>query len=134
MVLVVDENLEVFFEKFNKLEDELKEERNAKEKIQNDFKNLKAQLDKKEKADIEFQEEVRGALRQFVAAEQGVNRAITNSCNEQARMRKKNREGFEDTQQMVLLKGEDVIEEVQYLSAAVNKLQTLLICKDDQIQ
>ena len=134
MVLAVDENLEVFFEKFNKLEDELKEERNAKEKIQNDFKNLKAQLDKKEKADIEFQEEVRSALRQFVAAEQGVNRAITNSCNEQARMRKKNREGFEDTQQMVLLKGEDVIEEVQYLSTAVNKLQALLICQDDQIQ
>jgi len=71
---------------------------------------------------------------QFAEAERGVNRAITNSCNEQARMRKKNREGFEDTQQMVLLKGEDVIEEVQYLSTTVNKLQALLICQDDQIQ
>ena len=82
----------------------------------------------------EEQRETKKYVAQFAEAERGVNRAITNSCNEQARMRKKNREGFEDTQQMVLLKGEDVIEEVQYLSTAVNKLQALLICQDDQIQ
>ena len=82
----------------------------------------------------EEQRETKKYVAQLAEAERGVNRAITNSCNEQGRMGKKNREGFEDIQQMVLLKGEDVNDEVQYLSAAVNKFQPLLICIYDQIQ
>ena len=100
------------------------------DEVKKEMKDIKERLNAIE----EEHRETKTYVAQFAEAERGVNRAITNSCNEQARMRKKNREGFEDTQQMVLLKGEDVIEEVQYLSTAVNKLQALLICQDDQIQ
>ena len=60
---------------------------------------------------------------------EGINNSINNSCNQMAQLEKHIREKDDETQQLILLKSQEVIDEVQQLSKVVKKLSVLLNLK-----
>ena len=59
----------------------------------------------------------------------GINHSINNSCNQLAQLEKQLRESDDETQQLILVKSQEVIDEVQQLSKVVKKLSVLLNLK-----
>ena len=60
---------------------------------------------------------------------EGINNSINNSCNQLAQLEKQLRESDDETQQLILVKSQEVIDEVQQLSKVVKKLSVLLNLK-----
>ena len=60
---------------------------------------------------------------------EGINNSINNSCNQLVQIEKYIRESDDETQQLILLKSQDVIDEVQQLSKVVKKLSLLFNLK-----
>jgi hypothetical protein len=60
---------------------------------------------------------------------EGINNSINNSCNQLAQLEKQLRESDDETQQLILIKSQEVIDEVQQLSKVVKKLSVLLNLK-----
>ena len=60
---------------------------------------------------------------------EGINNSINNSCNQLVQIKKQIREKDDETQQLILLKSQEVIDEVQQLSKVVKKLSVLLNLK-----
>ena len=60
---------------------------------------------------------------------EGINNSINNSCNQLVQIEKQIREKDDETQQLILLKSQEVIDEVAQLSKVVKKLSVLLNLK-----
>ena len=60
---------------------------------------------------------------------EGINNSINNSSNQLAQIEKQIRENDDETQQLILLKSQEVIDEVQQLSKVVKKLSVILNLK-----
>ena len=60
---------------------------------------------------------------------EGINNSINSSCNQLAQLEKHIREKDDETQQLILLKSQEIIDEIEQLSKVVKKLSVLLNLK-----